>query len=202
MNLDDISKYLPKYLSDKNQRELFQQLKDFPDNYHKIFATITNFDNGIIQSDVVENIPFIQLPNTEIKKAKVLVLSNSCDIEPDNKRHIPPSVSYIPIISLKKLEVLLNTHNKSQEQILNIINDIKKQKITSMFYLPKGVNLDEECVALFDKTSHCKRDDFFHLAQENNRKKLISFGNYGFYIFLIKLSIHFTRIHEGIDRDK
>ena len=59
MNLDDISKYLPQYLSNENQKELFQQLKDFPNNYHKIFASLTNFDNGIIQSDVVENIPFI-----------------------------------------------------------------------------------------------------------------------------------------------
>lgn len=201
MNLDDISKYLPQYLSDENQKELFQQLKDFPNNYHKIFASLTNFNNGIIQSDVVENIPFINLPNTEIKKAKVLVLSNSCDIEPTNQRHMPPSVSYVPIISLTKLEALFKNQNKSDEQISNIINDIKKQNITSMFYLPKGANLDEDCVALFDKTLHCKRDDFFNLAKEDNRKKLVSFGNYGFYIFLIKLSIHFTRIHEDIDRD-
>ncbi len=200
MNLDDISKYLPQYLSQQNQKELFQQLKDFPNNYHKIFATLTNFDNGIIQSDVVENIPFINLPDIKIKKAKVLVLSNSCDIEPTNQRHVPPSVSYVPIISLKKLELLFKNQNKSDEQIFNIINDIKKQKITSMFYLPKGANLDEECVALFDKTLHCKRNDFFNLAKENDRKKLVSLGNYGFYIFLIKLSIHFTRIHEGIDR--
>jgi hypothetical protein len=201
MNLDDISKYLPQYLSHENHKELFQQLKDFPNNYHKIFATLTNFDNGIIQSDVVENIPFISLPVTEIKKAKVLVLSNSCDIEPTNQRHIPPSVSYVPIISLKKLELLFKNQKKSDEQIFNIINDIKKQNITSMFYLPKGANLDEDCIALFDKTLHCNRDDFHNLAKEDNRKKLVSLGNYGFYIFLIKLSIHFTRIHEGIDRN-
>ena len=201
MNLDDISKYLPQYLSDENQKELFLQLKDFPNNYHNIFAPSTNFNNGIIQSDVVENIPFINLPNTEIKKAKVLVLSNSCDIEPTNKRHIPPSVSYVPIISLTKLKALFESQNKNDEQISNIINDIKKQNITSMFYLPKGANLDEDCVALFDKTLHCKRDDFFNLAKKDDRKKLVSLGNYGFYIFLIKLSIHFTRIHEGIDRD-
>ena len=70
-----------------------------------------------------------------------------------------------------------------------------------MFYLPKGANIEEDSIALFDKTLHCKRDDFFILAQEDNRNKLSTFTNYGFYMFLLKLSIHFTRIHEGIDRN-
>ncbi len=201
MNLDEIEKYLPKYLSDENQKNLYDQIKNFPDNISKIYSSSIDFTNGILQSDVVENIPFINLPSIDIKKAKVLVLSNSCDIDPENPRNLPPSISYVPLISVKKLEALLKTQGKSEIQISNIIKDIKKQTITSMFYFPKGANIEEESIALFDKTLYCKRDDFFTLAQEDNRNKLSTFTNYGFYMFLLKLSIHFTRIHEGIDRN-
>ena len=200
MSFEDIEKYLPKYLSDANQKNLYEQLKDFPENIDNIYSPNPTFEDGIVQSDVVDNIPFIDLPNTEIKKAKVLVLSNSCDIDPDNTRNLPPSVSYIPLISVNKFILLLEVKGKDRSKIANIIKDIKKQSITSMFYLPKGANIDEDSIALFDKTLHCKRDDFFSLAQENNNK-LATFTNYGFYVFLLKLSIHFTRIHEGIDRN-
>ena len=33
-----------------------------------------------------------------------------------------------------------------------------------------------------------------------NHKKNATFSNYGFYMFLLKLSLHFTRIQEKVDR--
>jgi len=201
MDFDDIKRYLPQFLSDMDKEKLFEQFSNFTDNMNKIFMLSSDFTNGIIQSDIVDNIPFISLPNIEVANVKVMILSNSCDITPENPRSIPPSVAYVPIMPLKKLEVFLINKGKDKDQINGIISAIKKQHTTSMFYIPRGLYLEEDSVALFDKVLHCKRDDFFNLAMQNDGKKLASLNNYGFYIFLLKLSIHFTRIHENINRN-
>jgi len=200
MNINEIEKFLPRYLSDEDQKQLFLQLKGFPKNINELYSSSVNFDNGILQADIVDNIPFVNLPNIEIKYTRVLVLSNSCDIELSNSRDISPSVSYVPVVTLKNLESLLIKSKVDGGRIKEIINNIKNQKITTMFYLPKGANLEDESVALFERTLHCNRDYFFKLAKEDDRIKIASLGNYGFYMFLLKLSIHYNRIHEGINR--
>lgn len=200
MDFDKLEIYLPKYLSDADQRLLFDQLKEFPENIGKIYSSNCNFDNGILQFDVVENIPFVNLPDTTIKYTKVLILSNSCDIDPKNKRNLPPTISYIPLINIELFIKLLESKDKDKTQIENIIKNITSQKTTNMLYLPKGQNLDKDSIALLDRTLNCDRDVIFKLAQSDNNKKIISLSNYGFYLFLIKLSIHFTRIQEGIHR--
>jgi len=75
---------------------------------------------------------------------------------------------------------------------------MRKQLISSLSYLPKGSKLPDECVALLDHVNSC---DVSVLTQENVvEKRLFSLSNYGFYLFLYKLSIHFTRVREAIDR--
>ncbi len=200
MNIDEIEKFLPQYLSDKDQKQLFSQLKDFPKNIDELYSDKIDFSNGILQADIVDNIPFISLPNINIVYTRVLVLSNSCDIDPDNKRDISPSISYVPVITLINLKKLLIKSKISKKRADEVIQNIKSQKITTMFYLPKGANLEEESIALFEKTLHCNRDYFLKLAKKDNSIKIASLGNYGFYMFLLKLSIHYNRIHEGVNR--
>lgn len=67
MNLEEIEKYLPKYLSAPKQKDLYAQLKDFPHNIHKIYGGRSGFENGILQSDIVQNIPFYNLPDINYK---------------------------------------------------------------------------------------------------------------------------------------
>lgn len=200
MKFEDIEKYLPKYLSPENQKELYAELKEFPDNISKIYGSDFTFQAGILQSDVVKGIPFFNLPDTTSKISKVMVISNSCDIDPANNRPIPPKVSYIPLISLDKFIKLLKSQDVAEERIRGIVESIKKQEKTNMFYLPKGAHIEEDMIALFENVLSINRDIFFDLAEAKSYK-LATLSNYGFYMFLLKLSIHFTRIQEGVDRN-
>jgi len=200
MNYEEIEKYLPKYLSAQKQKDLYEQLRDFPQNVHKIYGTDVSFDDGILQSDMVQDIPFYNLPDTNHKNTTVMVVSNSCDIDPSNKRPIPPKISYIPIIRLDKFVELLKNNDIDEQRIKSTVDSIKKQEKTNMFYLPQGQHMQEESIALFENMLSINRDKFFSLAMQSE-SKIATLGNYGFYMFLLKLSIHFTRIQESVDRD-
>ena len=200
MKLEDIEKYLPKYLSPEKQKELYEQLKEFPENVSKIYGSDFTFDIGILQSDIIKDIPFYNLPDINNKNTKVMVVSNSCDIDPENNRPLPPKVSYIPLISLDKFIQLLKSKDIGDERIRGIEESIKKQKTTNMFYLPKGALLEEDSIALFENVLSINRDYFFEEALKRD-SKIATLGNYGFYMFLLKLSIHFTRIQEAVDRN-
>lgn len=66
------------------------------------------------------------------------------------------------------------------------------------FYLPKSKNLDE-AVAFFDYTNSF---DINYIDRESlKERRLVSLSNYGFYILLLKLSIHFTRVQEKVERN-
>ena len=67
-----------------------------------------------------------------------------------------------------------------------------------MFYLPPGLRLEEEWIALFDKVvNHNANALNFNELLKN---RLFTLSDYGFYLFLFKLSIHFTRLREGVVR--
>ena len=54
---------------------------------------------------------------------------------------------------------------------------------------------NEDYIVFFENMLSIDRDYFFE-----NHKKNATFSNYGFYMFLLKLSLHFTRIQEKVDR--
>lgn len=67
-----------------------------------------------------------------------------------------------------------------------------------MFYLPNISGLGEEAIALLDRITNCdlQKLDLDRLMES----RLFTLSDYGFYIFLFKLSIHLTRIREGVSR--
>ena len=79
--LSDIEIYLPKYLSQSDQSKLFEELKQFPDNIHKrLYSSRRDGDAVILQGDGLASLPVIQLPSTDVMVAKVMIVSNTCDI--------------------------------------------------------------------------------------------------------------------------
>jgi hypothetical protein len=63
-------------------------------------------------------------------------------------------------------------------------------------YLPANPEVMPESVALFSDARSHPLDDF--LARE--RSLLFRLSDFGFYLFLFKLSIHFNRMLEGVER--
>jgi len=63
---EDFKKYLPRYLSSLSSKELFDGLKDFPENMNKRFYTdeISLDENIIYQGDGIRDLPFIVFPRS------------------------------------------------------------------------------------------------------------------------------------------
>jgi hypothetical protein len=195
--LDDIKVYLPKYLSEEATVSLFRELASFPNNIDSRMYTIKLKDEqAIFQGDGLSELWVCDLPSESRKRTRVMVLSNTCDTAPDNKRLLGPRLLYCPIIRLAQYESLLRTAVMSTAE--EHLKALRRQEVTSMMYLPENEKLGGEAVALLDRVNNCDSQNLD--LGELTRTRLFTLGDYGFYLFLLKISIHFTRIREGVAR--
>ena len=200
MNLDEIKIYLPKFLSAESDRELFKGLKDFPDNIdERLYTTYLHDTKIIYQGDGLNNLLVVNLPKSEIKPVPGIILSNTCDIDLQNERNFPSQIVYAPIFSLEKYrQTLLNNSKKTKEQITDHINAIKKQEITQIFYLPKFDGKLEESIVFLDRVNNMPNTLIERDKISSNR--IFTLSDYGAYLFLLTLSIHFTRVQDKVER--
>lgn len=192
--IDQIQDHLPKYLTPRQQQELVDQLRNFEDrNYYTILH-----DAEMLQGDGWSKIEIVDFASGARDKIKGILLSNSCDIDSSNPRDFPPRIVFAPLISLQGFAELLQTSSSlKREQIDSKIASIRRQCVTSLFYLPQGGGLDADYIAILDDLHNIPLQTFLNEAE---RAKLFTLGQMGFYLFLLKLSIHFCRFQEGIAR--
>ncbi len=199
IDFEEIKKYLPKYLSEESTKGLFEDLKAFPDNVNnRFYGNVLDDEVVIFQGDGIRDLLVINLPDSKIEPFPAMVISNTCDITPENERKIEPKILYCPIVKISRFETQLKNNKIRDEQISQYLKEIKEQRISSIFYLPKGGQLPEDCIALLDNINNCKIS--FVKNEEVPGRRLFSLSNYGFYVLLFKLSIHFTRIRETVER--
>lgn len=203
ISFDEIRKYLPQYLSDESQKALFGELKNFPDNVTDgyLYSYHLSKESTIYQGDGIDGLMVVNLPNLEAKYLKGIVLSNTCDIDPSNKPLFSSRMVYSPIFQLEKYRsALIHDHVENGQSDIRRIDEhieaIKHQYITQIFYLPSCFGLKKDSIVFLDRILNYPADE---LNEESH--KLFTLSNYGFYMFLVKLSIHFTRVREGVDRD-
>ncbi len=199
IDFDELKKYLPKYLSQEATEKLFQDLKDFPENIHgRLYGDVLENENDVFQGDGIVDLPVVNLPDEIVRNGKVMILSNTCDISLDNRRILFPRIVYCPILRLSKFIDTLRKRDIPDERISQFVQVIKKQEVSSIFYLPSGAKLEEEYIAILENINNC--DVKVVPKDEVGERRLFSLSNYGFYLFLFKLSIHFTRIREAVER--
>lgn len=197
--LEEIKIYLPKYLSDDQQAKLFQELTAFPKNIDSRFYTNYLKDEVVLfQGDGFTEAEYPDFQNKSFRTIKGFLLSNTCDSHLGNTRMFTPFLTLAPIFSLKKWEQKL-LEKFSSEQVKSHIEAIKGQKISQFFFLPE-IGQQEEMFVRFD----CA---FSVPASEETERKLLqgrffTLSNYGFYMLLVKLGIHLSRVQEKVDRDQ
>ena len=201
---EEIKKYLPQYLSDSSQENLFEELKNFPDNIdQRFYSELLTRDKMVYQGDGLVGMLVVNLPDNKTETVPAMVLSNTCDIDPANKRIFPTRMVYAPIFDIEKYKQALigdhvDTGRCPLDSIEVHIDAVKKQFISHIFYLPKGCELKRESIVFLDRLNN---GPLKSICEENIADiKLFTLSDYGFYFFIIKLSIHFTRIREGIER--
>jgi len=200
MNLDEFKLYLPKFLSAESDKELFDSLKGFPENIDtRIYTNYLSDSEIIYQGDGIKDMLYVSLPNPATKPTPSMILSNTCDIDLTNIRNFPSQIVYAPIINLRKYkDALIKKSQKTEKQIDAHIQSVKKQKITQIFYLPSIKDKIEESIVFFDRVCNFPNK---MISRENlKNRRLFTLSDYGAYLFLLKLSIHFTRIQDKIER--
>ena len=199
--LDDFRIFLPKYLSEESTLSLFHELTQFPLNIDaRFYSNKYLYPNDILQGDGLNGMLLVNLPDTKIGEGKAMTISNSCDLDTSNSGLFASSICYCPIINLHKYETMLKNKypDLSDTRIPLHIQDIRAQRVSQIFFLPSAGELQDDSFVFLDKICNC--DNLSIDRATLNSRKIFTLSNYGFYLFLFKLSIHFTRIRESIDR--
>lgn len=194
MITDTIEENLPSYLSAKEQANLLAQLKDFQnrDYYTRLF------EGKVLQGDAWSSLQVFNFRTGEKAAVSGIVFSNSCDIDGENPRDLPPKVMFAPVIPLAGYQrLLVQAKTLSTDQVEAKLAAIRAQSVTSIFYLPRGAGLAEECIVILDDVHSMPAPIFL---EDQSRRKIFTLGQMGFYLFVLKLSIHFCRFREGIIR--
>ncbi len=195
LSVDALKDQIPYYLTQEAKENLVKALQQFP---RSISYYTSLYQEEILQGDGWTSFGLISYETGKKKHVKGIVFSNSCDIDPANKRDLPPKLVFAPIVKLSKFIGLLNKNEISQQSIDEKLKAIREQRITSLFYLPKGYALEDEYIALLDDVHNIPYAVF---SNQLNKTKLFTLSQVGFYLFLFKLSVHFCRFHENITRN-
>lgn len=196
---EEIKKYLPQYLSDTSLQQLKEELAKFPTDGTKdtVYTSVLSEANYLLQGDGVAEMNYVDFPNTNVGHVNAILMSNTCDMSTDNKRMNPCRIMYAPILNFAKYEEKLR-RDFPIERANNHLKDIKAQQISQILYLPKGGKLQYDGIVFFDRAISIPLSE--ETVERMCNKKLFTLSNFGLYLFLFKMSFHFTRIQEKIDR--
>lgn len=198
MSTEEIRQFLPTFLSQGSENAFLDEIKHFLQSGSRAFYTQVLRDKlFIFQGDGLEGLLIIRLPDTTTRPGAGMVLSNACDINPNNKRLFSASLCYAPILSLP---AYLNALRKevSEERIAAHEHELRRQLITQIFFLPQSGRLENDALVFLDRIISVANDsvDRDHLLD----RRLFTLSDFGAWLLTLKLSIHLCRIRDKVDR--
>ncbi len=191
-----VEQHIPTYLTAEQKQALASALSRLPDE--KEYFAPGKYQGEMLQGDCWDGLDVVDVVNGQKKSVKALILSNSCDIAPDNRRDLPAKVVFAPIVKLSSYRRLLGMAKIPPNKIHAKVESIKNQLVTTLFYIPDALGgLGEEYIAILDDI-HSIPSSMLDLRGRN--RKLFTLNTLGFYLFIFKISVHFCRLREDVDR--
>lgn len=203
MNLekDELERYFPSYLTKAGKESILSGIRAFQnkDNYGLFLSGINGCPSDtILQGDICRGFSYYDFSKAGLEENITgIVISNSCDISTENKRNLPVNVVFCPLFSLQGYKKSLEDEGFEARRVSDIIDSIMNQSTTTMFYLPKCQYITQDAIVRLDMAYSINLN---HLKAKVNDNKICSLNQFGFYLLLFKLSVHFCRLHEGIER--
>jgi hypothetical protein len=198
-DIEALKQQIPYYLTaDPAKRELINQLSLLSTGAEKgyFITKISDPNSGdVLQGDCWTGFQNLSFKSGSRRVISGIVLSNTCDISPENPRTLPLNVTFAPIVKVSKIKSRFEAMGLGSSQIAAKLDAIRSQSVTSIFYLPADGPLDEPYAVLLD--------DIHSMPVEIlafNSEKLLTLSMAGFYLFVFKLSVHFCRLQENVDR--
>ncbi|HEL2984550.1 TPA: hypothetical protein ACXM54_000238 [Stenotrophomonas maltophilia] len=192
---EELQVFLSENLLRENLDAVVQELQEMQAGRGMIAA---NHDDSPLQGDVYAGVPCVSRTEAgvQIVPRRVLLVSNSCDASPDNPRPVPLDLTVAPLLKLASYEQMLRDGGVAPLALNDTIRAIRRQEKSNLIFIPRGANVEEDMVALLDKVQSLSFDDF----QRNSPDRLAVLTQRGFWVLLVKLSMHFLRPHEGVAR--
>lgn len=194
LDLTSLGNHILPYLSQPLRAGMLQELKNYK-NLKNFYFTPSSGD--ALQGDSWTGLDIFNIATGERKLIRGILLSNTCDISPENSRVTTPNVSFCPLINLSSYIKRLRASGLPEEKIEQKVSSIKSQHVTNIMYFPPGPTLEEEYIVDFANTHSLPLS---HFLGKKDKKRLFALSQIAFYLFILKLSIHFCRLHEGVDR--
>jgi len=192
---ESISEHIPYYLTMPQKQGLLKALQDFPSNTNYY---LNGYENSLLQGDGWTKLQMRTFETGAKESILGIILSNSCDMSPDNKRSMPPQITFAPLVPLRAYTSLLEQSGIDAGSINDKMTSIKDQRVTSVFFLPAGSGLQEDHIALLDMLYTMPAKVF---ESESAKSKTFTLSLVGFYLFIFKLSVHFCRFGENLARN-
>jgi hypothetical protein len=131
INVDSIREQIPYYLTEDQKEGLVRALKDFPTgiNYY-----LNGYQDELLQGYGWTKLQVRRFETGEKQSILGIILSNTCDVSPDNKRDLPVKITFSPLIPLRAYISLLERTGIESNRIDSKVASIKEQKVTSIFF--------------------------------------------------------------------
>jgi hypothetical protein len=200
LDAETLIQHIPYYLTAEDQKVLLEELSAISRGgkaEYLLSASRDSFKEVMLQGDGWRGFQLFLFETGDRRSVRGIVLSNSCDVDPENPRDVPARVIFAPLVKLAAFKALLEAGGISAERIADKIAAIKAQKTSNIFYLPAGGILQEDYVVRFDDAHNMPVAA--HTKAEG-REKLFTLSNTGFYMLVLKLSVHFCRLQEKVNR--
>lgn len=197
---DSLRRQIPFYLTSKDQEELIRELRSVSaEQTVKYFlnSTLDPYRSEVLQGDGWHGLQLFIFESGERRSVKGVVVSNSCDIDPANKRDLPTKLSFSPLVRLERYKKVLEEEGIDIKRIEDKLSAIRSQKTSNIFYFPRDSNLDAEYIVRLDDIYSMPMTAF---ASGADQKKVFTLSMTGFYLFILKLSYHFCRMQESVIR--
>jgi len=194
---EHLSTGLPAYLTAADQAAITRGLRDFTQRQRLADFYYPTRDPEPLQGDVWGRIDVFNFSTGERKRVRALLVSNSCDISTGNERYLSPKVTVATVIPLGAYQQLLLTNGLPEQRVSDHLKQVRAQAVTHLFYLPGGAAMDGEHVALLQDLHSLPTQA---MAEDPSKPRLASLSQCAFYLLLFKLSVHFCRFLEGVDR--
>lgn len=170
-------------------------------NYtHFYLSSISDF---LLQGDIIAEIrvPFWneKTRNYEKKITSAIIISSTCDIEDETKnRDMPKQILFAPLVEFG--DYLVEITDNQNVKIENIELNIRNQQNSNIFYLPPNTQNGKEYVAILDRLFWFPTKELQKLNSQLLQYRVASLDNFGYYLFLLKISYHLCRLPESKHR--
>ena len=196
LSATSLADQIPYYLTHEDKVGLVAALKNWP---NRIEYYIRRWPNEVLQGDAWTKLPVRKFETGELGHIDGIVLSNSCSVDPANRRDVPLKTTVAPLVDLGAYIEALKRAGVKTDQLEGKLAMIKEQRVHNIFYLPAGGGIKTDQIALLDDL-YSFPSSFLDPKTESKNEKLVTLSMVGFYLFVFKLSVHFCRLHENVER--